>query len=262
MATEVSICNRALQSIGTRTSIAALTESSTEARNCNLIYADTRDEILGMAFWNFAKKTGYLGLLKSAPGTPSNTLTTGNSGLWIADYPPPPWLYEYAYPADCLQMRSIVQQMPNYYVGVPLTSNGNGNAYPYFVGPGAMFEVALDTVEGQQQNVVLTNQYQAIGIYTAQVTSTGLFSADFTEALVQALAAKLALALTGQVALANSKFQQANAVIRQARVSDGNEGLTIIDPVPDWIAAREDGFGAGAYLGYNAPYGMLYGTVA
>lgn len=257
---EVSICNRALQAIGTRTQIASLTEQSVEARNCNLILADTRDEILGMAFWNFAKKTAYLSLVKAAPGTPSNPLNPSNFGLWSAAYPPPPWLYEYQYPTDCIQVRSIVQQMQNYYVGIPLTSNGVGT-YPYFIGPGAMFEVASDTdTNGQDQNVILTNQYQAIGVYTKRVTNPLLFSNLFTEALVQAMAAKLVLAMNGQVAMANTKFAQANAFIKEARTSDGNEGLTIIDPIPDWIACRDDGFGGGASLGYNAPYGALYGV--
>src|SRR5258708_25919710 len=99
MASEVTICNRALQAIGTRTTIASLTEDSVEARNCNLIYADTRDEVLQMAYWNFAQKTAYLALLKSAPGTPTNASSAAIQ--WSAAFPAPPWLYEYAYPVDC-----------------------------------------------------------------------------------------------------------------------------------------------------------------
>ena len=63
-----------------------------------------------------------------------------------------------------------------------------------------------------------------------------------------------------QVALANTKFSQANAIITQARASDGNEGLTIIDNMPDWITVRED-FAYATALGYTAPYGPLFGVV-
>lgn len=256
MASETTICNRALQTMGTRTQISSLAESSIEARNCNLIYADTRDEVLGMAFWNFAKKTGYLSVLKQAPGTPGGV---ASASQWSTAYPAPPWLYEYAYPSDCISMRSITQQPINAYVGVPFTSNGQ-SSYPYFVGPGAMFEVASDEVSGSQANVILTNQYQAIGIYTMRITNTGLFAGLFIEALVQALAAKLALALNGNVALANTKFAQANAMIIQARAQDANEGLTVIDNMPDWLAIRDDFGSPIGDIGYIAPYGPLFGV--
>lgn len=260
MVSEVSICNRALQSIGTRTQIASLTESSVEARNCNLIYADTRDEVLQMAYWNFAQKTAYLSLLKSAPGTPSNSASTANQ--WSSAYPAPPWLYEYDYPNDCIQMRTVIQQIQNYYVGTPYTSGGI-STYPYAVGPGSPFKVTTDAdVQGQQKSVILTNQYQAIGSYTMRVTNPGLFGAQFIEALVQALAAKLAIALSGQVALANTKFAQANAIITQARASDGNEGLTVLDNMPDWITVRDDSQNLwGVSVGYVNPLGPLFGNI-
>jgi hypothetical protein len=257
MPSEVTICNRALQAINTRTQISALTEASVEARNCNLIYADTRDEVLSMAFWNFAKKTAYLSLLKAAPGAPGGVATAAQ---WSSAFPAPPWIYEYAVPSDCLSMRQIIQQPVNAYVGTPFTSNGQ-SSYPYYVGPGALFEVASDVISGAQQNVILTNQYQAIGVYTTSVTNSGLFSALFTEALVQALAAKLALALSGKMDLAKIKFAQANAMIQEARAEDANEGLTVINNMPDWLTVRDDYGYSGDIVGYVAPYGPMYGTL-
>lgn len=255
MASEVTICNRALQAIATRTQISSLTEESVEARNCNLIYADTRDEVLGMAFWNFTTKTNYLSVMKQAPGTPGGVTSASQ---WSTLFPPPPWLYQYAEPEDCIQSRQVIQQPINAYVGVPFTSNGQAS-YPYFVGSGARFEAASDFDTGQ--HVILTNQYQAILVYTRRVTNVGLFPPQFVEALVQAMSAKLALALTGNVALASVKFQQANAIIVQARAADANEGLTIIDPVPDWLAIRDDYGYSGSDIGYVAPYGPLFGTL-
>jgi hypothetical protein len=260
MASEVSICNRALAAISSRSTISSLTESSEAARQCNLIYADTRDEVLQMASWNFAQRTALLALLKSAPGTPSNASSTATQ--WSADFPAPPWLYEYAYPDQCLQMRTIIQQLPNTYIGVPFTSNPSAGVYPYIIGPGAFFESATDLIDGTPTNVLLTNQYLAIGRYTAQITNPLLFGPQFVEALVQALAAKLAMALTGKVSLANMKFQQANAVIGIARAGDANEGLTVIDNMPDWITCREDGpYDYVGSSGYTAPYAPLYGLI-
>ena len=260
MTSVVSICNRALASIGTRSTIASLTEQSTEAKQCNLIYEATRDEVLSMAFWNFARKTDTLALLKSAPGTPTNTAAANS--VWSKIYPAPPWLFEYSYPADAIQVRYISPQPVSGYIGpIPIFSN-DGSVYTAPVQgqqyPAVPFVVAIDQdADANDINVVLTNQYQALVVYTRRITDPNIFSSQFTQALVAALAAKLAQALTGKLALSNAKFQEANGWVIQARASDGNEGLTVIDNMPDWITIRED-YGS-AYLGYFvAPFGPLF----
>jgi hypothetical protein len=262
MASEVSICNRALgRDFEPGRTISSLTESSEAARQCN---SDLRGHAgRGLCRWRPGTSLSgraLLALLKSAPGTPSNASSTATQ--WSADFPAPPWLYEYAYPDQCLQMRTIIQQLPNTYIGVPFTSNPSAGVYPYIIGPGAFFESATDLIDGTPTNVLLTNQYLAIGRYTAQITNPLLFGPQFVEALVQALAAKLAMALTGKVSLANMKFQQANAVIGIARAGDANEGLTVIDNMPDWITCREDGpYDYVGSSGYTAPYAPLYGLI-
>jgi len=254
---ETAICNRALASIGSRSSIASLAEQSNEAEQCNLIYEATRDEVIQMADWNFARKVAYLSLLKSAPGTPSNP--TG-SIAWSTDFPPPPWLYEYGYPSDCIQVQWLVPQIQTGLIGTPFMSNQIG-MYPYVSGPAARFEVASDTnSQGSRINVVLTNQYQAIARYTMRITDPNLFGAQFVQALTAVLAAKLAQALTGDKGLANQKFQEANYWISEARASDGNEGLTVLNTVPDWITCRDGEVsqfgGPGGY--WISPYSSLY----
>lgn len=258
MPSETSICNRALQLVGTRSTIADLSEDSNEAINCRMVYADTRDELLGKAFWNFAKKTALMSLLKSAPGTPSNPTSTASQ--WSPEFPAPPWLYEYGYPSDCIQMRKIVQQLQNTYVGVPIFPSGP-TYYPYIVGPGAPFEIATDTDDNDNQiTVILTNQYQAIGVYTLQITDPNRFSSNFTQALVSVIAAKICPALTGDLNKSKLLYGLTNDMIREARASDGNEGLTVIDNMPDWITCRED-FVPGVNPGFVADYGPLYSVV-
>jgi hypothetical protein len=233
-----------------------LTEASNEAEQCLLLYAVTRDEVLSMAHWNFAKKTATLSLLKSAPGTPTNP--TG-AAQWSSAYPAPPWLYEYAYPSDCVQFRYIIPQIDTGIIGTPIFSTVTG--YSPFVGipwNAVRYEVANDMISDQNQTVLLTNQYQAIGTYTYQVTNTNLFSNNFVEALVCAIAAKLAQPLTGDRALRTEMFQLANLQITAARASDGNEGLTIIDTPADWITARDSinpWTGPGYFI---APYAPLF----
>lgn len=55
MASEVSICNSALQKLG-GSAIVSLTEDSVNARECNRCYVDMRDAELRAHVWNFARK--------------------------------------------------------------------------------------------------------------------------------------------------------------------------------------------------------------
>lgn len=59
MASNVDICNIALNILG-QNPIAALTESSTNARKCNAVYESLRDEVLSSHPWKFATKYATL----------------------------------------------------------------------------------------------------------------------------------------------------------------------------------------------------------
>lgn len=263
--TDTSICNRALAHIGTRSQIASLTENSPEARACNMFYEETRNEVLSMAYWNFANKTATLSVLKVAPGTPGAAST--NATVWNNTFPPPPWLYEYAYPDDCIQMMRILAQFDTGFTGVPIFTTATSIFPANFVGygPAVPYKVSTDTPPGQSSgpptNVILTNQYQAIAVYTQLITNPALFSGQFVEALSCAIAAKISMQLTGDKALMNSMYQLANTNIVAARQSDGNEGLTIIDQQASWIECREDWGYYGAGSPYSTPYSALYSVL-
>jgi hypothetical protein len=53
MASETSICNRALQKLGA-SRISSLTENSNNARSCNACYEELRDDELSKYAWSFA----------------------------------------------------------------------------------------------------------------------------------------------------------------------------------------------------------------
>ncbi len=259
MTSETQICNFALSSIGTRSTIAALTEDSNEARACNLWFAQTRDDMLQQAFWNFARKTATLSLLKQAPGTPGFSGT--QSTTWNSSYPAPPWLYEYAYPSDCLQLQYLLPQITTGWTGdVPLFGADVITSGPIWNSPAVPFAIGSDTdAGGNDITVILTSQYQAIGVYNRRITNPSLFSSQFVSAFQCLLAARIAIALTGDKQLANGMINQANGLILQARVADGDEGLTVQDPPTDWIQARENGgFGANAWL--VSPYPPLFSS--
>lgn len=261
MSSDTEVANLALAKIGTRSTIASLSEDSNEARAINLIYANTRDQVLGMAFWNFARKTANLGVLKVAPGAIGSTSTGGN--VWSPDWPPPGWLYEYAYPSDCIQMRFVSPQLTTGFSsadGVPIFGSAVTTGMPYWGAAAVRFEVATDSINDIQQNVILTNQYQAIGVYTVRITNPDLWSAQFIEALAAALAGRVAMQLTGDKALVSAMFQYANSVLLQARATDGNEGLTIQSSTPDWIQFRDLG-GYGEFGPWISPYNPLFVAV-
>ena len=245
MTSEVDIANRALSAIGTRSQIASLDEGSNESIQCKLLLEPLRDEILRMAPWNCARNFTNLSLICAAPGTPENP-TTGTP-TWQKGIPPPPWSYEYAYPSDCLRPIYVVPQFTTgFSSGVPITTAVTGGAPAFWNGPPVRFQVAIDQIgsggkpdpNGQDQRVILTNQEQAILCYMRRVTNPDVWDDQFQQALVAALGARLAIALTGDKGLAQLGIQDANRYIMMARQTDGNEGLTINDVTPDWIRTR------------------------
>lgn len=238
MTTSTDMTNRALGAIASRATVANLElEQSAEAKQARLFYNPTRDALLRAAHWNFARKTAYLTLLKSAPGTPENP--TG--GAWNpATMPAPPWLYEYAYPSDCVLMRYVSPPPPTAGdTTPPIFSSAAVGPIPMLAPRTSPFIVASGTdVTSNPINVVLTNAQTTIGCYTYRVESEDLWDASFQEAMAFALGSRLALSLTGNVDVARSAAQQAMSAIMTARARDGNEGITVLDHTPDWIVAR------------------------
>lgn len=143
MTVDVDIVNRALQAIGTRTTVQSLAENSNEAIQANLVYSATRDEVLRMAPWNASRNYALLTYITSAPGTPENSSTT--SAQWEKGQPPPPWAYEYQYPVDCLRPLWIIPQfITGFTSGVPITTAVTGGAPQFWNGPPVKFSVAID----------------------------------------------------------------------------------------------------------------------
>ncbi len=254
MTTSVDIANRALAAIAARSTIGSIElEQSVEAKQVRLLYAPTRDALLRAAHWDFAKRTAYLSLLKSAPGTPENPTS---AATWDpTTMPAPPWFYEYAYPSDCVLMR---------YVTAAPSLTGDFNPFPVSM-PGSPFTGAgaapfRRTVGydggGNPIGVVLTNARGAVGGYTARIEVEDLWDPSFQEAMVAALASRLALAMTGNVELSRTQAQIAFQQLKIAQTSNANEGgPTTTSYTPDWIRARGyfDEYSIG---GYYAPWVM------
>lgn len=249
----VDLANQALGEAAARSSIGSLDENRSEAKAAKLYIYAVRDQILRAARWNFAGKVDTLTLLKAAPGTPENSTSTATS--WDDTQPAPPWLYAYAYPANAIAFWRVLRQPTTQTSGgVPIYSAAASNGYLPGISDNtspAAFRVSTDDDDlGHARRVVLTNESQALGEWSRPVDDPNLWDAGFQEALVQALAGKLAMAVSGDKQLAATKFQMANRVILEARVANGNEGYTNITREAEWIQARS-----------GAPYAMLPGVL-
>ena len=217
----IAICNLALDAIGTRSTISSLTERSPEAEACARQYEPALEAVLQAAHWNFARKQITMAVLKDGTVTPSQNV-------------PVPWVYEYAVPNDMLQARYVMPtavSQNSTFVGTP--------AVQYPITPPVRFIVSSDEdTNGNPINVILTNQAQAILVYTYRCTNVNLFDAQFVRAFANYLGFLLCTPLTGDKALAKMAFQVADTTCKAAQASNGNEGITIIDSVPDWITTR------------------------
>jgi hypothetical protein len=237
---QVSIYNLALDSIGSRSTVSSPSEQSPEAFALNRHWQPAIEKILQTARWNFARKQVQLTLLNDA--------TQGQPV-------PTPWMYEYAVPNDCTQARyimpAIYAQNTSQVVGAPAT--------PITTGPPVRFLISTDNdPSGNQIAVILTNQIQAQLVYTSRVLNPALFDGQFVDALYNYLGARVCIALSGDKQMMGEAFKRASALCDAAAASNGNESITVIDQMPDWIRVR----GYASDWAYPDGGMFLYGTQA
>lgn len=190
----VALCNLALVRLGGAT-IAALDEGSKESILCGLLFDPSRDATLRDHPWNFA--------------TLRRSLADIGSGA-------PPWAHTYAYPANCLFAREIVNPRGRQAPPVP-------------------FEVAGDGAGGR---VIHTDLAPAVLLYTARVTDLAACDPLFLEAFSWKLAAELAMPLANNKTLMEMAQSQYARLLTVARACDGNEGLAEPAGAADWILCR------------------------
>lgn len=235
----VSLANRSLLMVGARTQISNLQEGSNEANAISTLYLPTYQALARTAPWNCLRSQAVLTLLAAAAGTPENVDGT------TLPLPPTPWLYQYAVPSDSLQIRYIVPSFPNSTpTGMtPLTTASTVNA-PWIPGMAAQIPYAVayatDSSDAPIQ-VILCNQTQAQVVYTIDQPNPVIFDSLFEQALVSSLAAYLVPALSLNFDLMAMCINTAEAAITQARVRDGDEGVTSQNRNAQWMTARNTG---------------------
>lgn len=242
---DIGICNMALSAIAAQATVASFTENSTEAQTCNLHYATTRDELLRSHDWNFARQQITLAIVRARYGTPENPSNSAQSAQ-----PPLPWNYEYAYPANCEKVQQILALTNTTATGgIPLTTGPTG--IPSFTrAKFVRFIEAGDTdTLGNDIRVILTNQPQAVLVFTKRIINPNLWDPGFVTAMIGRLASKLVIPCSGDKSLAGMAIKAGQEIEDRATVEDGNAGVTVVDMTASWIDARTEGAGEGFFDG-------------
>ena len=225
--TTADIGNRALQLIGTRTTVSAaelVAGNTNEALQINIAYTPIQNWCYGLANWNFARKTAALASLAGPPPT--------SPGPWITGtYPSPPWLYEYALPADFIR-------------AIYITNTASALTGAGYQGEPKRFQLGTDTFAATQQEVLLANEASVILIYTSSVTNPTLWPWYFERLMVLALAQTLCMPLAQDRRLFEELSISLEQQISISTQINSAEGLIINDITPEWIQAS----------GINYPY--------
>lgn len=249
--TTLNIINRSLLAIGSQSQVSSLNEGSAQANAAATLFTPTFEQLARSAPWNCLRNEATLTLLAAAQGTPENPNGTA------LPLPPTPWLYSYAYPADCLQLRFIMPSLPAPNAGVPIFTVNTGAPTWLNGGRNIPFAVAYSVDSNNNPlNVILTNQSQAIAVYTVNQPNPQIWDSLFQGAMVASLAAYFVPALSLNMPLMQIQIKLAQSMIEQARVRDGNEGTTSMDHLPDWMRARQGA--SGYYWNRNNNSGNIY----
>ena len=194
MATSVDICNEALELTGDQVRITALgdgTTAFTPTENaCGVLYQPTVDLVARQVDPSFARRTASLTL--------SGAVT-----------PIIPWAYEYLYPSDCLRLRQVR----------PPASPTAGFQDPENPLP-IRAALAVDIISAVTTKVILSNQQNAVAVYTSNIPTVDQWDSAFREAVVRRLATPLAMAVAGRPDFSRELLAEAEQYAQLSELMD------------------------------------------
>lgn len=199
MSSVVEICSLALSHVGGYY-LESLDEPRKEARECKRLYAPARDATLEVFDWGFARKRLALGLL-------ADTVDG--------------WDYVYAWPSDCAMPRRIYD---------PSNPENTQETDP--------IPMDLGVNSALSKRTIMTDQEDAILIYTAKVEDSNVYTASFVDALSWRLASDLAIPLRSDSKLQQNFLQQFRLRIGEAGVSSANADKKKPSSVSSFQSAR------------------------
>ena len=195
------LVNLALRKIKATKRVGSAYEGSAASEAALQLFSQVRDNLIQSADWDFTRRANVpLTIYKGPPPA----YGFGPWQPWTPAYPPPPWIFEYAYPSDCVQFSALVP-MPT--------------IYPILDPQPANWRVDEDAFDASGQpispvKVIMARLPMALGVYQARITNMALWDSKFTEAFVDALAA----ALEANPQLKQVEMQRADMSARAAEL--------------------------------------------
>lgn len=179
MATQVGVVNAALSQIAAQTQITSLSDGSSAAIAASVVYAPTVQLMLRELDPDFARFTATL----SAAG-----------GATV----PPPWTYAFTYPSDCVRLR-----------GVRPPASGAGSLVDPNNPTPVRANVAFVLISSTPTKTILSNQQNALAVYTSSQVTEAMWDSAFTDAVIRRLANPLAMAISGRPDFARELLETA-----------------------------------------------------
>lgn len=222
MSSNTDIANLALGQLGWGKLISdldSLTERSAEANACRLYYEVARQMIFKEFEWPFAGREVSLGLIEEFDTSISTT----------------EWRYSYQYPSEALFFRRIL---------TPYDRNTTiYTEIPYRI---------FDSEDGAGK-LIYTDQCDAVGEYTANITDVDKFPADFKMAFAYLLAAYIApMIINGDnTALQKKMWDLYQYHSTRATSQNANEEGQEPPPQSEFISFRNGGLSGDFWNGWR-----------
>lgn len=194
----VSVWNMALNAAASKGLVSDTAEQSREADLCRLWYDRVRRKVLKAASWPCAKKHARLGLLAER----------GLNASWTSADPDPTFVYQYAEPADSLAPRNL-SDFSRFSRGVR-----------------------------EDQRTINCNQKDALLHYVTDQEDVNLWDEALTMVIVDTLAARISMSLTGKTFLYDRLARQAMDTIIMMQTELANEADNYFEESPSWHVAR------------------------
>ena len=179
--------------------IADFEEDSVNAGYCRTYYDTARRVALSAFNWGFARRRLSLALLTESA--------------------PPTWLYKYGYPTDCLKFREIEHP----------TLRNPPDPIP--------FDITLD--DAGTSRVILTDEPDAVGIWTMDQENTNLFTDEFIDMLSWVLGGYLAIPCGAGPEYEKRCMNMFEYRKSQAETMEANEAQEDKEPDGEFITARQ-----------------------
>lgn len=289
------ICNLALDQSGCDFTIGDISEGTRPAQVLLRAYRECRRQLLRAAHWSWARRQVPLVLLADITGnTPNVGTNVVQAGFNFEYQMPPDYLKAWYVPWQPFTQPGVAPAniVPQNF-GAPLMTNLGQPPYSAWRPQPARFLIATDSnypaqpgIPGDDeltagsspatQTVLLTNVQNAQLVYTADMIYPSVWDPLFRAALVAYLASEIALPLAtdkklGKV-LRDDQIAVAKMKIQQARLTDGNEGVSDSSVATNWMQTRRTGgyggWGGGWGCGgdgpgsFGAPWGSGYDAIS